>query len=137
MVLVFHMDVEGDGRVFPACAMAAGNQVASESALTPMARRVVRGPRQWRPGIGLAQRNFAGVAVQGLPGFGGSAGRGAAHQYLAHALFQQLDALRHRRAGDVQHGGCALEAAFVDDGRKRIELGRIELHGWLAILTDR
>ena len=51
--------------------------------VTPMARRVVlRGPpANGGQGIGLAQRNFAGVAVQGLPGFGGSAGRGAAHQH--------------------------------------------------------
>ena len=62
------MDVEGDGRVFPACAMAAGNQVANESAFDADGQaRGAAGPANGGQGIGLAQRNFAGVAVQGLP----------------------------------------------------------------------
>ena len=95
MVLVFHMDVEGDGRVFPRLRHGGrepgGQRVGIDA--DGQARGAARAPANGGQGIGLAQRNFAGVAVQGLPGFGGRAGRGAAHQYLAHTLFQQLDAL--------------------------------------------
>ena len=139
VVLVFHMDVEGDGlplgRLRHGVGEPGGQRVGIHTNRQP--RGAVLPATNGGQRVGFTQRHLARMAVQRLPGLGGRAGRGAAHQHLAHAFFQQLDALRHRRARDMQHGRRALEAALVDHRGKGVELGRVQLHGWLAILTDR
>ena len=130
MVLVLHVDVEGDVLVLRGACHGVrepgGQRVGIDA--NGQARGRVLPTANGGQRVGLAQCHFACMPVQRLPGFGGCAGRGAAHQHLAHAFFEQLHTLRNRRAGDVQHGSRALEAALINDGSKSVELGRVKVH---------
>jgi hypothetical protein len=75
-----------------------------------------------------SSRHTVHVLAQAPAGFGGAAGLFAHHQRAAHTLFQQPDALRHRRRRDVQRARRALEAAFAHDGRQ-CSKGGIVQHG--------
>jgi hypothetical protein len=66
--------------------------------------------------VGAQQAHLLGVLEQQLPGRGGLE-RAAAHdQHRAHLRLQRAQALGHRRLGDRQPLGGALEAALFDNG---------------------
>jgi hypothetical protein len=76
----------------------------------------------------LQQAHAIHVLAQAPPRFSGAARLFAHHQGAAHTLFQQPDALRHRRRRDVQRERRAFKTAFANDGRQ-CSKGRIVQHG--------
>ncbi|KAG1250037.1 hypothetical protein G6F65_018883 [Rhizopus arrhizus] len=58
---------------------------------------------------------------------------GSLDEQAAHAVFQRLDSLRHRRRRHAQGQRGALEAAFAHNGGQRPQVAVIEFHGLVLL----
>ena len=105
MVLVLHMDVEGDGLPLGRLRHGGGTRwPASRHSRQSPAAWCCAARRQWWPARRPAQRHLARMAVQRLPGLGGRVGRGAA-QFSTWPTRSSSSLMRCDTAErDMQHG---------------------------------